>query len=69
MVGDGVRTIAFTGRGAANDDPGAESKIGSAVLTIARLIGQQIAREAFERPGGVSDNAPACDVGEDREIR
>ena len=49
MVWDGARTVALRCGDAANDDGTAESRVESAVLTIARLIGRQIAREAFER--------------------
>ena len=67
MVGDGARTVAFKRGEAANDNGAAESRVESAMLTIARLIGRQIAREAFERRNAVNDNAPALDAGEDRE--
>ena len=53
----------------ANDDGAAESRVESAVFTTARLIGRQIAREAFERSGAANDNALSPDAGEDREIR
>ena len=63
MVRDGQRTAAL-GRGGA-----AESRVESAVLTIARLIGRQIAREAFEASEAVNDNARASETGPDRETR
>lgn len=44
---------------AGNDNGGDTSvRIDAAVLTIARLIGQQIAREAFERLKATNDNVP-----------
>jgi hypothetical protein len=43
---------------AANDNRNAQVRIDSAVLTIARLIGRQIAREAFERLKAANDNSP-----------
>ena len=69
MVGDGARTVAFKRGDAANDNGAAESRVESAVLTIARLIGRQIAREEFERPDAVNDNTPASVAGPDRETR
>ena len=69
MIGDGARTIALKRGSAANDDSTADSRVESAVLTIARLIGRQIAREAFERPSAVNDNAPTSDIGKDQETR
>ena len=69
MVGDGVRSIALSCGGAANDNGTAESRVEAAVLTIARLIGRQIAREAPERSGAVNDNAPSPHAGENRETR
>ena len=43
---------------AANDNGNgdARARIDAAVLTIARLIGRQIAREAFERLKAANDN-------------
>jgi len=44
---------------AANDNgnSAASGRIDAAVLTIARLIGRQMAREAFERLRAANDNA------------
>ena len=44
---------------AANDNgnSAASGRIETAVLTIARLIGRQMAREAFERLRAANDNA------------
>ena len=39
---------------AANDNAAAEARVRSAVLTIARLLGRQIAREQFERLASAS---------------
>ena len=69
MVGDGARTIALRRGDAANDNGTADSRVESAVLTIARLIGRQIAREAFERTRAVNDNAPTSEAGKDQETR
>lgn len=46
---------------AANDNGNAEaqSRIDAAVLRVARLIGRQMAREAFERLNATNDNRPA----------
>ena len=69
MIGDGARTIALRRGEAANDNGAAESRVESAVLTLARLIGRQIAREAFERTETVNDNTLASEAGADRETR
>ena len=49
----------------ANDNGNAEARprINAAVLRIARLIGRQMAREAFERLNAANDNRPPerCD--------
>ena len=53
---------------AANDNPGseagAEARIDSAVVTLARLIGRRIAREHFEAIRAANDNAPEKDAGD-----
>ena len=50
MIEDEDRSIRPASRVAANDNGvAAEARIKAAVLTIARLLGRQIAREAFER--------------------
>ena len=57
---------------AANDNPvsgagaggGAEARIDSAVMTLARLIGRRIAREELDRLDAANDNAPAKDADE-----
>ena len=59
-------------RAAANDNPGsgvgadsgAEARIDTAVTTLARLLGRQIAREEFERSRPANDNAPASEAGD-----
>jgi len=43
---------------AANHDGGAEARVQSAVLTLARLLGRQIAREQFWQPQAANDNRP-----------
>ena len=52
---------------AANDNGVPEARIEAAVLTIARLLGRQIARETFERAGAVNDDTPPARAGEDQE--
>ena len=56
---------------AANDDAhaAAEARAKAALLTIARLIGRQIAREEFERRLAANDNRPAPKDDEDQETR
>ena len=57
---------------AANDNPGsgigadggAEARIDLAVVTLARLIGRQIAREHFEAIHAANDNTPEKSAGE-----
>ena len=51
---------------AANDNPGsgAEARIDTAVVTLARLIGRRIAREHFEACRAANGNAPEKDAGE-----
>ena len=44
---------------AANDNGTAEIRLDAAVLTLARLIGRQIAREAFEQLNTANYNRPA----------
>ncbi len=39
----------------------------TAVLTIARLLGRQIAREQFERAASANDNAPVREAGDRQE--
>ena len=46
-------------RVAANDNGAAEARVRAALLTIARLLGRQIAREQFERRVAANDNRPA----------
>ena len=48
----------------ATHSDGAEARVQSAVLTIARLLGRQIAREQFWQPQAANDNRP---TGETRE--
>ncbi len=55
--GNGARTIALRCGDAVNDNGTTESRVESAVLTIARLVGRQIAREALERRGAVPEVA------------
>ncbi len=48
---------------AANDNGSAEARVQSAVLTIARLLGRQIAREQFTQLHAANDNRPADGAG------
>ena len=43
---------------AANNNGSAEARVQAAVLTLACLLGRQIAREQFERPDCANDNEP-----------
>ena len=43
---------------AADHAGGAEARVQSAVLTIARLLGRQIAREQFTESHAANDNRP-----------
>ena len=52
---------------AANDNGAAEARVWSAVLTIARLLGRQIAREQFERQASANDNTPVKETGDRQE--
>ena len=48
----------------ANYNGGAEARIDTAVMTLARLIGRRIAREELDRLDAANDNAPGKDPGE-----
>lgn len=60
MIGDDDRAADDAQPPAANDNGNgnARVRIDAAVLTIARLIGRQMAREAFERLKAANDNKP-----------
>ena len=58
------REIAVMRGAAANDNGGAEARIDTAVMTLARLIGRRIAREELDRLDAANDNAPEKDAGE-----
>ena len=49
---------------AANDNGGAEARIDTAVMSLARLIGRRIAREELDRLDAANDNVPGKDAGE-----
>ena len=49
---------------AANDNAAAGVRIDRAVRTLARLLGRQVAREAFERLIAANDNRPP-EAGQD----
>ena len=49
---------------AANDNGGPEARIRAAAMTLARLLGRQIAREEFTRIEAANDNAPASEAGD-----
>ena len=61
------RGIAVMRAAAANDYGGAEARVDTAVLALARLIGRRIAREELDRLDAANDNAPAEDAGERQE--
>ena len=45
----------------------AEARVRSAVLTIACLLGRQIAREQFERQASANENSPVKETGDRQE--
>ena len=51
-------------RSGAGAGGGAEARIDSAVMTLARLIGRRIAREELDRLDAANHNAPGKDAGE-----
>ena len=55
---DGSKPTQPAAEVAANYSDGAEARVQSAVLIIARLLGRQIAREQFWQPHAVNDNRP-----------
>jgi len=65
MIEDEDRSVAPRRTVAANDNGAAGTRLDAAVLTIARLIGRQIAREEFERLSAANDNRPAPDADEE----
>ena len=67
MIEDEDCSIRPASHVAANDNGTAEARIEAAVLTIARLLGRQIAREVCEGLDAVNDNAPATGTGKDQE--
>ena len=52
---------------AANHNGGAEARIDTAVVTLARLIGRRIAREELDWLDAANDNTPAKDASERQE--
>ena len=58
------RGIAAMRGEAANDNGGAEARIDTAVMTLARLIGRRIAREELDRFDAANDNSSGKDTGE-----
>lgn len=54
---------------AANENGTAETRLDATVLTLARLIGRQMAREAFERLSAANDNRQAPKADNDQETR
>jgi hypothetical protein len=61
MIEDEDRAADDTPPPAANDNGNEDTwvRIDAAALTIARLIGRQMAREAFERLEAANDNDPS----------
>jgi hypothetical protein len=58
MDEDEDRPVAQKGKIAANDNGTPATRLDAAVVTVARLIGRQIAREEFERRSPANDNRP-----------
>ena len=56
MPEDETRPAASKGGTAANDSGTAETRLEAVVLTLARLIGRQMARDAFEHLNAANDN-------------
>ena len=54
---------------AANDSGTAATRLNAAVLTLARLIGRQMARETFEQLSAANDNrrTPKADDGQETQ--
>lgn len=61
MPEDETHPTASKGGTAANDTGAAATRLDAAVLTLARLIGRQMARDAFERLNAANDNSPTDD--------
>ena len=57
MPEDETHPTAPGGGTAANDSGTAETRLDAAVLTLARLIGRQMARETFEPLNAANDNS------------
>ena len=57
MPEDESHAAASKGGTAANDSGTAAAKVDATVLTLARLIGRQMARDAFERLNAANDNS------------
>ena len=55
------------GRIAADDNGATDSRVWSAVPTIARRLGRQVAREPFERMNPAKGNTPDREVGDRQE--
>ena len=58
MPGSDVRGIISMRVVAAYDNCGAETRIDTAVMTLARMIGRRIVREELDRLDAANDNAP-----------
>ena len=56
MPEDESHPAASKGGTAANDSGTAETRLDTAALTLASLIGRQMARETFERLNAANDN-------------
>ena len=61
---DGSKPQRPAAGGVANDNGTAEARVQSAVLTLARLIGRQIAREQFTELHAANDNRPTEETRE-----
>ena len=63
-MNDGSKPERPAARVAANDNGTAEARVQSAVLTLARLLGRQIAREQFTGLHAANDNRPTKETRE-----
>ncbi len=67
MVEDKNRPVGNGQRVAANDNGAAKTRCDATILTLARLIGRQIAREAYEQLSADNDNRPEPKTDEEEE--
>ena len=63
-MNDGSTPVRPAAGCAANNNGAAEARVQSAVLTLARLLGRQIAREQFTGLHAANDNRPTEETRE-----